>query len=176
MPAKSTFVLDSDVLIDYRDSDLTILELVARHVARLIVLRPVLDEVSGLTEAACERLGIDVLDVETHGLIEAAGLEEPTLSFTERLCLHVCATDGWSKEWVYITNDNQIEFICYHYPVFGITSTVYGLDLLRFLVEDGVLSTERAISLARQIGKSSPLHIAEGDLSGLTRWLKMNFP
>ena len=173
MPAKPTCVLDSDVLIDYCDSDLTILELVARHVARLIVLRPVLDEVSGLTEADCGRLGIEILDVETRRLIEAAGLEEPTLSFTERLCMHVCAEDGWREGWVYVTNDDEIEYICHHYPG---ARTVYGLSLLRFLVEDGVLSTERAISLARQIGKSSPLHIAEGDLSGLTRWLKMNFP
>lgn len=175
MPAKPTFVLDSDVLIDYRDSDLTILELVARHVARLIVLRPVLDEVSGLTEADCGRLGIEILDVETHGLIEAAGLEEPSLSFTERLCMYVCATDGWDENWGYVTNDDQIEYICWHYPGFGSIGTVYGLDLLRFLVEEGVLSTERAISVARQIGKSSPLHITEGDLSGLTRWLKLNF-
>ena len=172
MPAKSTFVLDSDVLIDYRDSDLTILELVARHVARLIVLRPVLDEVSGLTEADCERLGIEILDVETHRLIEAAGLEEPSLSFTERLCMHVCDEDGWSEKWVYVTNDDLIEFICVHYFI----GSDYGLDLLWFLVEEGVISTEHAISVAHQIGKSSPLHIKDGDLSGLTRWLKMNFP
>ena len=38
MAGKPTFVLDAEVLIDYRDSDLEILGLVARHVARLIAL------------------------------------------------------------------------------------------------------------------------------------------
>ncbi len=38
MAIKPTFVLDADVLIDYRNSGLEILGLVARHVARLVVL------------------------------------------------------------------------------------------------------------------------------------------
>ena len=44
MQRKPTVLLaDADVLIDYRESDLAILALVARHLGRLAVLPPVLN-------------------------------------------------------------------------------------------------------------------------------------
>ena len=171
MPAKPTFVLDADVLIDYRDSDLTILELVARHVGRVVVLRPVLYEVKDFTEMECTRLGIEILDVETNRLLHAAGLDEPTLSFTERLCMDVCAYDGWDEGWVYVTNDEEIKYICLHHPGYGITRTSYGLDLLTDLVAAGTLSPKHAMSVALQIRKSNPMQITEKVFGSFTRFL-----
>ena len=46
---------DADVLIDYRESDLTILGLVARHVGRMAVLESILDEVLASSQRTCRR-------------------------------------------------------------------------------------------------------------------------
>ena len=67
MQRKPTVLLaDADVLIDYRESDLAILALVARHLGRLAVLPSVLDEVRGVTAEECGRLGIEIVEVETE--------------------------------------------------------------------------------------------------------------
>lgn len=46
-PAIEILLADADVLIDYRDSDLTILKLVSDHIGPVRVLREVLDEAPG---------------------------------------------------------------------------------------------------------------------------------
>ena len=72
MRGKPTVLLaDADVLIDYRESDLAILALVARHLARITVLPPVLDEVRGVTATECARLGIEIVEVETERMLLA---------------------------------------------------------------------------------------------------------
>ena len=91
MPA--VLLADADVLIDYRESDLTILKLVAEHVGRVAVIPAVLDEVRGITTKDCRRLGIEVVEVETEQMLRAAEVEA-SVSFTDRLCLVVCGRKG----------------------------------------------------------------------------------
>ena len=70
MPADPTVLLaDADVLIDYRESELAILALVARHVGRVTVLPSVLDEVEDVTVQDCTELGIEIVAVETERML-----------------------------------------------------------------------------------------------------------
>ena len=63
MRADPTVLLaDADVLIDYRESELAILALVAQHVGRVTVLPSVLDEVQ-VTDQDCAELGIEIVAV-----------------------------------------------------------------------------------------------------------------
>ena len=94
MRRKPTVLLaDADVLIDYRESDLAILALVARHLGHLAVLPPVLDEVRGVTAKECGRLDIEIVKVETERMLLAAEVES-SVSFNDRLCLIVCREEG----------------------------------------------------------------------------------
>ena len=68
-------LVDADVLIDYRNSDMEVLKLVGRHVGRVAVLAPVLDEVRGVTRADCRRAAITVVEVATDRLLSAAAVE-----------------------------------------------------------------------------------------------------
>ena len=43
--AQTVLLTDADVLIDYCESEIKILELVVQHIGRVVVLAPVLDEV-----------------------------------------------------------------------------------------------------------------------------------
>ncbi len=153
MPTERTVLLaDADVLIDYRESELGILELVARHVGRLVVLEPVLDEVQGLTAAQCARLAVEVLEAETELMVEATKVGA-SVSFNDCLCLVACRAEGWTC----VTNDGALQRLCERHAV----ETRFGLGLMVDLVAAGVLTKRRALAVARQIQASNPLHINE---------------
>ena len=153
MQDKPTVLLaDADVLIDYRDSDLAILGLVARHLGRVAVLLPILDEVRNFTASEAERLGIEVIGVETDRLLRAADVES-SISFNDRLCLVVCLDEGWTC----VTNDRALRRLCARHGV----TTRFGLSLMVDLVACGALNRQRALTVARQIQASNPFHITD---------------
>lgn len=153
MPTARTVLLaDADVLIDYRESELGILELVVEHVGRVAVLAPVLDEVRGLTATQCVRLGVEVVNVETERMLQAADVDS-SVSFNDRLCLVACREESWTC----VTNDGALRRLCERHGV----ETRFGLGLMVDLVASGALTRRRALAVARQIQASNPLHINE---------------
>lgn len=80
MPVRAGLVTDANVFIDNASTDEAVLALAARHLGRVIVPLPVLDEVDLLDAAACERLGIEVLEPTLGQLLEA-GARRGRLSF-----------------------------------------------------------------------------------------------
>ena len=160
MPAAAPVLLaDADVLIDYRESDLTVLELVVRHVGRVAVVPSVLEEVHGVTVAQCARLGIEVIEVTTDRMLQAAEVGS-SVSFNDRLCLVVCREEGWTC----VTNDGALRRLCKRHGV----ETRFGLGLMVDLVAAGVLARRRAVSVARRMQIANPLHIND---RVLTRFL-----
>ena len=157
MPADPTVLLaDADVLIDYRESELAILALVGRHVARVAVLPSVLDEVRGLTATECAELGIEIVEVETERMLRASQIESQ-VSFNDRLCLVTCREEGWTC----VTNDGALRRLCERHGV----ETRFGLGLLVDLVAAEALTRERAEIVARRIHVSNPFHISQRVLS-----------
>lgn len=153
MPTARTVLLaDADVFIDYRDSELGILALVVEHVGRVAVLAPLLGEVRGVTAAQCMRLGIEVVEVETERMLQAAQVDA-SVSFNDRLCLVVCREESWTC----VTNDGALRRLCERHGV----ETRFGLGLMLDLVAAGALTQRRAVAVARQIQESNPLHINE---------------
>ncbi len=150
--AQTVLLADADVLIDYRDSEIKILELVVQHIGRVVVLAPVLDEVQGVTPTQCAQLGIEVVEVETEQLVRATEVES-RVSFNDRLCLVACREEGWTC----VTNDGALRRLCERHGV----ATRFGLGLMVDLVAGGALTRRRAMAVARQIQASNPLHINE---------------
>ena len=150
--AQTVLLTDADVLIDYRESEIKILELVVQHMGRVVVLAPVLDEVQGVTPAQCAQLGIEVVEVETEQLVRASEVES-RVSFNDRLCLVACREEGWTC----VTNDGALRRLCERHGV----ATRFGLGLMVDLVAVGALTRRRAMAVARQIQASNPLHINE---------------
>ncbi|MYK41343.1 MAG: PIN domain-containing protein [Gemmatimonadetes bacterium] len=150
--AQTVLLTDADVLIDYRESEIKILELVVQHMGRVVVLAPVLDEVQGVTPAQCAQLGIEVVEVETEQLVRASEVES-RVSFNDRLCLVACREEGWRC----VTNDGALRRLCERHGV----ATRFGLGLMVDLVAAGALTRRRAMAVARQIQASNPLHINE---------------
>ena len=110
--APTVLLADADVLIDYRESDLSILTLVGQHVGRVAVLPPVLDEVHGVTATECGDFGIEIVEVETDRMLQAAATESQ-VSFNDRLCLVMCR----ENEWTCVTNDGALPRLCERHGV-----------------------------------------------------------
>ena len=149
---QTVFLADANVLIDYRESEFDILGLAVQHIGRVVVLELVLDEVRGVMPAQCTQLGIEVVAVETERLVQAAAIES-RISFNDRLNLVTCIEEGWTC----VTNDGALRRLCERRGV----ATRFGLGLMVDLVAVGALTRQRAITIARKIQASNPLHINE---------------
>ncbi len=151
MPTTPPVLLaDADVLIDYRESELAILNLVVQHLGQVAVVPSVLEEVRGVTAAQCARLGIEVIEVSTALMLQATQVES-SVSFNDRLCLVVCREEGWTC----VTNDGALRRLCERHGV----ETRFGLGLMVDLVAAGALTRRRAMAVARRMQASNPLHI-----------------
>ena len=152
MPDRPSVLLsDADVLIDYRDSDLSILALVVEYLAPVHVLQDIVDEVDDLSPGRCEELGLTVIEVEPQVLLQLSALPR-RLSRYDRLSLLVCQ----ENDWICITNDRLLRRTCNEHNV----RTRWGLQLMLDLVSAGVLSPSRASETARRIHANNPHHIS----------------
>ena len=147
---RAVLLADADVLIDFASTDRPLLGLVARHLGPLKVVRQVLDTVDGLSHSDCRELGIEVIELDTEMLLDAA-LGVGRLSFEDRLSLVACAR--W--RWTCITNDGSLRRACEAANV----ETKRGLRLLLDLVRGGQLTKPRALRAALEIAKTNPRHI-----------------
>jgi hypothetical protein len=144
--------VDADVLIDYADTDTTVLTLFSRHHGSICVLTPVLDqEVDSLDAADCDRLGITVVQVETELLLEA-GKRGGALSLHDWATLLVAGEMGARC----ITNDKALRRECGNVGI----SCVWGLEIMVELVRGGNMVGADAIRVAESIHEINPGHIS----------------
>jgi len=148
------YILDANVLIDFNDSDITILSLIATHIGACYVASPVLvDEVKKLDEAKCSSLGLLVVEPA----IEQVALAEERrgkLSFYDHLSLVIAKASGW----VVVTNEERLHREC---STDGVQS-VWGLELLARLVDKEILLSEDALVVVYTLHELSPKFVNEG--------------
>ena len=132
-------VIDASVLIDYRDSDRTVLGLISAHVGQLCIPSPVLGEVLHMTEDDCASLGLYVVEPTIDHLLSVPRAPGP-LSFQDHLSLIVARTNGWCC----LTNDGRLRKECKAQGV----AVMWGLEPLGILVAAGVVSAQHARNVA----------------------------
>ena len=143
-------IVDANVLIDYANSDLSVLTLVNKHIAPIHVPSVVLDEVEQLSEDDCDSLGLTVLE-EPVEILSAAGEQRGALSFQD----HVCLLLAKENEWTCISNDKPLHRACEKEEV----TVKWGLRLMIELVEIELLDKDVAMEIAQSIHLSNPKHI-----------------
>ena len=149
-PPVEILLADADVLIDYRDSDLTVLKLVSQHIGPVRVLRQVLDEAPGITDRQCARLGIEIVQLDTTLMLEANELPR-SLSAADRLCVAACQHHSWTL----VTNDGALRKVCKDKGI----RLRWGLGLMIDLVDARAMSGARAIRVAVAIQRANQTHI-----------------
>ena len=140
-------LVDANVLIDYANTDPTVLTLVVRHLGPVHISKDVLDEVRQLDEAACDRLGLVVVEGTLEQILEA-GAGGGGLSFPDWMCLILARDEGWTC----VTNDGRLRRACVDEGV----DVLWGLQLMVKLVEAGELAPTKAVEVAEAIGETNP--------------------
>jgi predicted nucleic acid-binding protein len=145
-------IMDANVLIDFLDTDASVLALISQHVGSLHVARPVVEEVAQFDESTAESLGITVVDASTEVLLAAAS-GRGRLSFPDRLCLVLAREKGWSC----VSNDGRLRRACTDDGV----EVLWGLEVIAMLVEAGALPVQAARDLALDIQRNNPRFITD---------------
>lgn len=144
------FIIDANVLIDYANTDPSILSLAIKHIGPIFVASVILDEVEQLSVEDCVNLGLRIIEEPVEILI-AAGERRGRLSFEDHICL-LLAVDN---EYICISNDKPLHSACREENV----SVMWGLRLMIELVRKGVLDKSSAMEVAEAIHLSNPFHI-----------------
>jgi len=145
-------VADANVLIDYVQTDSSILELHARHLGPIYVPSVILDEVDQLDERACQALGLTVI-YEPVEILLLAGQARGPLSFEDRVCLFLARNNGWTC----VTNEKALHKHC----VMENVQAIWGLRLTIDLVRAAQLTRTTAIQTARAIQAINSRYITE---------------
>lgn len=141
------FLVDANVLIDYAQTDPKVLTLVAKHLGPVHVPKDVLDEVDQLGEEACARLGLLIVDGTLAQIMEA-GERKSGLSYADWMCLILARDQGWTC----VTNDGRLRKACSSEDV----PVLWGLQLMKKLVEAGELGADEAVEIAEAMGVTNP--------------------
>jgi hypothetical protein len=128
-------ILDACVLIDYCESDVSVLQAIARCIGPIHVAQPVFDEVDQLDAQKAENLGLRVVIPELEDALAAAS-SSGALSFQDQLCLRIAKRNGWTC----VSNDKRLRAECAANGV----SVYWGLELIVLTVEAGGLSPKHA--------------------------------
>lgn len=140
-------LVDANVLIDFATTDPEVLALVVRHVGAVHVPREVFDEVDQLDEAACAKLGLQIVEASVDQLLEA-GSQRGRLSFADRVCMALARDNGWTC----VTNDGRLRRECLEAAV----HVMWGFQLLISLVDCGAMTADAAIAVAEAVGRANP--------------------
>lgn len=139
-------IVDACVLIDYFDSDPTVLRIISRAVGEIRVASPVLAEVDGLDESTAESLGLVVVE-PTLAMFHEAALKRGGLSVRDHLCLLLAKQQGLTC----VSNDKALRNACLRESV----SVLWGLEMMGLAVEAGALPPSAAEEVARRIGEAN---------------------
>jgi len=149
------FIIDADVLIDYRESDIRILTLFSSQVGRLHVGRATLQKVRHVTETEAKRLKL-VVETPDLKLAVAASQARSQLSYDDHETLLLAAQNDWKC----ITNDNALRAECDKEGV----DLLWGLEPMKFLVRSNSLPLNKALKVAKMIQISNPDYITDSIL------------
>jgi predicted nucleic acid-binding protein len=141
------FVIDANVLIDYADSDPSILTLFSKNIGTIYIIPNVLEKVEQLNVKECCRLGLVIAEPTLEQYLEA-GKKIPGLAFDDTLCL-ILARD---HHWTLISNDKALRSACDRSGV----SLLWGLEIMLPLVKKDLLPASIAQKTADRIHTLNP--------------------
>lgn len=144
------FILDANVLIDYCNSDLSVLETLSRRIGQVYIGKPTVDEVDQLTLREARKRGftavVPKLEIGLHAARKRGGL-----SFSDRVTLLLARENSWCC----ITSEKELRRECVKEGV----SVLWGLEPMKILVANGAITPAKAVKTARLIQASNPAFI-----------------
>ncbi len=147
MSFKKPILLDANVLIDYAQSDKSILLMASEQFGPIYVPDPVVQEVDDLLESDYDQLGLIIFPPTTDQMFHAA-LQTWTLKIADALCFLLCQDNRWEC----VTNDVRVRKQCIKHGV----QVIWGTELMLRLIELDQLSAVEAIEVMQTIQANNP--------------------
>lgn len=154
----SLAICDANILIDYVAVDDYILKELASYWKEVHVPDIVLMEVPELSQERAVELGLIILPTPLKELEKIPGL-----SYQDSACYFYVKKENA----VCLSNDKKLRKVCKNIG----KRVVWGLEMLLLLVEDNIITKERAKDIARKIESSNP-EITEELLNEFLKKLK----
>lgn len=136
-------IIDTNVLIDYLDTNSQILGIYSQNIETLVAPRSVKGELNPMKAALLPSLGIEVHTESLEQLASARDHNAESLSFVDRVCLFVAK----DLQVPCITNDVALRTAC---STIGVP-VLWGFDLMLTMVERQMLEVKDAIETAKAI-------------------------
>jgi len=140
-------LVDANVLIDYCDTDPSLLALYSNQIQPIIIPSVILDEVSQLDEGDCAQLDLMVIE-EPLSVLTKAAETRGALSFEDRVCLILSEQNNWTCA----TNDRRLNRTCSERGV----NAIWGLKIMSELVANRQIARDEAIYVANQMCLTNP--------------------
>ena len=149
---KQHVIVDANVLIDYCESDLSVLCLFSEKIQSVHIGKSTLNKVKQITEAEAEqnRLLIEIPSIELA--LEAAA-KRGSLAYDDRETLLLAKENAWCC----LTNDKPLRQECLDEKV----RVLWGLEPMKILIFEGLMTTSQALQVARKISATNPAFITE---------------
>ena len=157
------FVVDANVLIDYLNTDLTVLGLLSKTVSPVHVSDAVLENVDGLDRHGCDEVGLAIAQPTLDQMLEAGG-KRTKLAYDDWMCLILARDNGW----LCISNDKALRTEC---AAAGV-KVLWGLELMLELAAHGVLEIQEAKSVAWRIHTNNPAFVTEAIVNRFMKKLR----
>ena len=141
------YIIDANVLIDYCNADLEVLELFSLKVGPVYVAADVLNEVDQLSRSAAKKRRLIIIDPDLDLLLGAAK-RLPGLSFEDTLTLLIAR----ENQLCCITAEKPLRRHCQNMGI----HVLWGLEPMKFLVDGGHLPAIRALTVAKAIHETNP--------------------
>jgi len=132
-------ISDANILIDYLKTDREVISLFSRHLVPLYVPDIVAAEVSQLKRIDPASLGLTVIETP-YAVLGEADNRPSSLSVQDFVCMRIAEEQGYGCA----TNDKSLRRECEKRDV----SVLWGLRVMLYLVQEGVLKPEKAKNTA----------------------------
>jgi len=162
-------ILDANVLLDYLESDPSILLLAGSAIEPIVVPSPVLEELGQLSRDAAQQFGVRSVEPSVADRVTAANEHvEARVSAADYHCFMLARSTGE----LCVTNDAKLRgLLKSSVKKSGARKLWRGLELIVELVRIGRLSHARAIEVADIIYDINPFN-ADGSLSEFTEIIR----
>ncbi len=144
---KLSLIVDASALIDYCESDLSVLSRFSQTVQPVYVGKAALEKVDQLSESQAHRSHINVVLPNIELALEAAEKRGP-LAYDDHETLLLAKSHGWCC----LTNDKALRRECRKERV----QVQWGLEPMKTLVAQNELTVGRAILIAQKISEVNP--------------------
>ena len=150
-------IMDACVVIDFLESDRTVIRLISETVGQVHVPLPILrEEIAQLGEEHWADLGIVAVEPSLETATAAAS-RRAGLSFYDHLCLLIARDKGWTC----VTNDGHLRRQCAAEDV----PVIWGLETVALLVDAGALKRKAAAEIGQAIQQVNPRYITPAILT-----------